>query len=180
MEASAGVTSVDSVAWLSGSSGHKGVPSPGHTGLWTSGLTAPSTRLCQLWASRGLHGSSGSVPNVPIPASTCSLPQTLASPTCGHHARCKLGKKAKEILFLSCWSSLWSTRRLMPCKSTHGRGWQKRGQQGKCPGREQIWQACVADRQSIQKVETTHIHQRVNAERCGPFTQRILPSCKKV
>ena len=75
------------MAWLSGSSGHKGVSALGHSGLWTSGLGKP----CQLGSvNSGLHVASWSHVCAPMPPFYqfihSFIPQTLASPTCGHHA----------------------------------------------------------------------------------------------
>lgn len=58
---------------------------------------ALSTRLCQLWASRGF-----TVLRFVLPLLHSSIhlfaPQTLASPTCGHHARC-WERRPKRFLF---------------------------------------------------------------------------------
>lgn len=71
------------VAWLPGSSGHKGVSALGHAGLWTSGLRKP----CQLGSvNSGRHVASrfsGSCSVVSILAFIRSLHRHWRAPPVG-------------------------------------------------------------------------------------------------
>lgn len=54
----------------------------------------------------------------------------------------------------------------MPCKSTRRRGWQERGQQGKCPGRGTNLAGLRSRQAEYPKGgDNPHIRQRVNAEK---------------